>query len=315
MTPDQTDQSTSRSPHASPGGTQQARDQQARDQQALAERMARIRHKILVMSGKGGVGKSTVAVNLAFSLSRAGGKITDRGGNLASPARSSLVRAGRKVGLLDVDIHGPNVPMMLHLDGRSIMAEGDVLKPVSAGNLKVMSIGFLLQNPATAVVWRGPLKAGVIRQFLKDVAWGDLDFLVIDCPPGTGDEPLTVVQSLPDEDEGGRAAVLVTTPQDLALLDVRKSVDFCRQLSLPVLGVIENMSGLVCPHCGETVNVFKTGGGERLAKEMNVPFLGRVPLDARLVQAGDSGEPFVERYPETKAAHAFEDIVKSFLEM
>ena len=203
--------------------------------------------------------------------------------------------------------------MMLHLDGRSIMAEGDVLKPVSAGNLKVMSIGFLLQNPDTAVVWRGPLKAGVIRQFLKDVAWGDLDFLVIDCPPGTGDEPLTVVQSLPDE--GSRAAVLVTTPQDLALLDVRKSVDFCRQLNLPVLGVIENMSGLVCPHCGETVNVFKTGGGERLAAEMNVPFLGRVPLDARLVQAGDAGEPFVERHPETSAAHAFEDIVKSFLEM
>lgn len=288
MTPDQAGGSTSSSPHASPGGTQQARDQQA-----LAERMARISHKILVMSGKGGVGKSTVAVNLAFSLAR----------------------AGRKVGLLDVDIHGPNVPMMLHLDGRAIMAEGDVLKPVAAGDLKVMSIGFLLQNPDTAVVWRGPLKAGVIRQFLKDVAWGDLDFLVIDCPPGTGDEPLTVVQSLPDEDEGGRAAVLVTTPQDLALLDVRKSVDFCRQLSLPVLGVIENMSGLVCPHCGETVNVFKTGGGERLAAEMNVPFLGRVPLDARLVQAGDSGEPFVERHPETEAARAFEGIVKLFLEM
>jgi len=293
MTSDQTDESASRSAHASPGGTQDARDQQAREQQALAERMARIRHKILVMSGKGGVGKSTVAVNLAFSLSR----------------------AGQKVGLLDVDIHGPNVPMMLHLDGRSIMAEGDVLKPVTAGDLKVMSIGFLLQNPGTAVVWRGPLKAGVIRQFLKDVAWGDLDFLFIDCPPGTGDEPLTVVQSLPEEDDGGRAAVLVTTPQDLALLDVRKSVDFCRQLSLPVLGVIENMSGLVCPHCGKTVDVFKTGGGERLAAEMNVPFLGRVPLDARLVQAGDSGEPFVERYPETKAARAFEDIVKSFLEM
>jgi len=258
--------------------------------QQLRQRLAPIRLKILVLSGKGGVGKSTVAANLASSL--------------------SLV--GCNVGLLDIDIHGPSIPKILGLEGESCRPSPDpnAIEPVVLGpRLKVMSIGFLLQSPKDAVVWRGPLKYKVIEQFLRDVNWGDLDVLVIDSPPGTGDEPLSVAQLV------GRpaAAIVVTTPQEVAVADVRRSVSFCQQLHLDVLGIVENMSGFVCPHCGQTTELFKSGGGSALAQEMGVPFLGRIPFDPQVVVSGDAGTPFVHRFAESPAAHAFEDIVRPIL--
>jgi Mrp family chromosome partitioning ATPase len=236
------------------------------------------------MSGKGGVGKSTVAANLA----------------------ASLAFAGRPVGLLDVDIHGPSIPRLMGLEGHHIPMHDSELLPLEIGeNLKVMSIGFLLPSAADAVIWRGPMKYGVIRQFLSDVAWGELDYLVIDAPPGTGDEPLSVAQLIGQP----AGAVLVTTPQQLSVADFRRSVSFCQQLSLPVLGIVENMSGLVCPHCGGSIDVFKTGGGEALTHEMGVPLLGRLPIEPKIVQCGDDGVAFVRRFSETAAATAFAEIV------
>ena len=252
-------------------------------------KMAKIKHKLLVFSGKGGVGKSTVAVNLALSLAK----------------------QGNKVGLLDVDVHGPSVPQLLGVSATPQdlvhpSGDGTQLMPVSVGeNLKVMSVGFLLESRDTAVIWRGPMKYGVIKQFLKDVDWGDLDYLVVDSPPGTGDEPLTVAQLI----EGSMGAVVVTTPQELAISDVRKCVTFCRQLKLPVLGVVENMSGFVCPSCGDKFDIFKSGGGEKMADEMGIDFLGKIPIDPRLVEAGDSGMPYLERFAESDVAKEFESIV------
>jgi len=252
---------------------------------ALAEQLGKIRHTILVLSGKGGVGKSTVAANLAISLAL----------------------AGKKVGLLDVDIHGPSIPKLLKLDNAKPVSDGTKIVPVPAGeNLKVMSVGFMLNNSDDAVIWRGPMKFGVIKQFIKDVDWGELDFLIVDSPPGTGDEPLAVVQIIEKAD----GAVLVTTPQDISTADVRRSVGFCRKLNLPVLGVIENMSGFACPHCGEVTNIFKSGGGEKMAEEMGVPFLGRIPIDPNIVEASDSGRPYVYHYAKSEAAKAFEELIK-----
>jgi Mrp family chromosome partitioning ATPase/predicted Fe-Mo cluster-binding NifX family protein len=257
--------------------------------------MSRIAHKILVLSGKGGVGKSTVAVNLAVALKD----------------------AGMRVGLLDVDVHGPSVPTLLGIEGASISvgpgATGDEVRmlPVEADGIKVMSIAFLLQGKGDPVIWRGPMKHGAIGQLLGDTEWGELDYLVIDAPPGTGDEPLSVCQLVP----GADGAVVVTTPQDLSVADVRRSIGFCRQLGMKVLGVIENMSGFVCPKCGERVDVFKTGGGRRLAMEAHVPFQGAVPLDPEVARVSDEGRPFV-RLPSTKAggaaaAEAFSGIVSA----
>ena len=258
------------------------------DEQILRGRMRDIGRKLLVLSGKGGVGKSTVAANLAVSLAA----------------------AGEKVGLLDVDVHGPSIPKLMGLEGRRPASDGPELRPVQVTeNLGVMSIGFLLEGGAEAVIWRGPLKYKVIRQFLKDVAWGRLDYLVIDSPPGTGDEPLSVAQLV-----GSPAgAVIVTTPQDLAISDVRRCVSFCNALSLPVVGIVENMSGLICPHCGERIDLFKTGGGRTLAEEMNVPFLGRIPIDPQIVTSGDSGTPFVQRFPDSGAARAFADVISPIM--
>jgi len=233
------------------------------DRRALNARLSRITHKIMVMSGKGGVGKSTVAVHLAMAL----------------------VRAGKRVGLLDVDIHGPSVPTMLGLEEEPGPSPSGGIMPIERGGLRAMSIGFLLRNRADAVIWRGPMKMGAITQFIKDVEWGDLDYLVVDAPPGTGDEPLSVCQLIAHAD----GAVIVTTPQEVACAAVRKSVSFCRALGLPVLGVVENMSGFVCPRCCATVNLFPTGGGERLAHEMGVPFLGRIPFDPLIGAACDAG--------------------------
>ncbi len=253
------------------------------EQRRLRERMGRIAHKILVLSGKGGVGKSTVAVNLAMSL----------------------VLAGKRTGLLDVDLHGPSVPRMLKLEGERASAENDAMVPVEVGDLKVMSIGFLLNSREDAVIWRGPMKAGVIRQFLTDVEWGDLDYLVVDAPPGTGDEPLSVCQLMPDAD----GAVIVTTPQEVALAAVRRSITFCHQMSMPVLGVIENMSGFACPSCGKSIDVFGTGGGERLARETGVPFLGRIPIDPKIAESGDNGSSFVRESAGTANGGAFAEIM------
>jgi len=257
------------------------------EQQALEERLQRIRHKILVMSGKGGVGKSTVAANLAISLAL----------------------AGKRVGLLDVDIHGPSIPKLLKLDDATIQVKDGAMQPLEKGGLKVMSIGFLLRNRDDAVIWRGPIKMGVIKQFLKDVAWGGLDYLIIDSPPGTGDEPLSVAQLAAPVD----GAVIVTTPQDVATADVRRSINFCRQLDIPVLGVVENMSGFVCPKCGTVTDIFKAGGGERMAAEMNVPFLGRISIDPAVGEACDDGKPFVYHYCRTDTAKAFERVVAPIL--
>ena len=253
----------------------------------LQDRMSLIKHKIIVMSGKGGVGKSTVAVNLAVALAM----------------------GGKRVGLLDVDIHGPSVPKLLGLEGARIRTAIDSMLPleysIDERTISVMSIGFLLGDPDEAIIWRGPLKMGAIKQFLEDVSWGHLDYLIIDSPPGTGDEPLSVCQLI----NGLDGAIIVTTPQELALVDVRKSVSFCRQLRLPVLGVIENMSGLACPHCGGRIDVFSSGGGESMAGDMGVPFLGRIPLDPEIVKSGDEERPYMRYYPQTGTAQKFAEIV------
>lgn len=248
-----------------------------------------IRHKVIVLSGKGGVGKSTVAVNLAVALAL----------------------AGKRVGLLDVDIHGPSVPKLLRLDDAKVQVEDGAILPVERAGLKVMSIGLLLHAHDDAVIWRGPMKMGVIKQFLQDVRWGELDYLIIDSPPGTGDEPLSVCQLVKNAD----GAVVVTTPQDVATTDVRRSITFCRQLNLPVLGVVENMSGFKCPQCGTVTDIFKTGGGEQMATEMKIPFLGRIPIDPAVGQACDDGKPFVDHYGRTETAKAFERIIAPILSL
>lgn len=246
----------------------------------INDRMENINHKILVLSGKGGVGKSTVAVNLAVALAA----------------------AGRKVGLLDVDVHGPSIPKLLGVDGMPLRGTGESIQPIAVSdNLGVMSIAFLLRSSDDAVIWRGPMKYNLIKQFLSDVEWGELDYLIVDSPPGTGDEPLSIVQLIKNAD----GAVIVTTPQDIALIDVRKCISFCKQLSLPVIGVVENMSGFICPKCGERTDIFKRGGGEEMAVDMGVPFLGRVPIDPGIVSASDEGRPYVANFPDTEAGGVF----------
>lgn len=268
---------------------QAPRDQErAADEARLKERISHIGKKILVLSGKGGVGKSTVAANLALSLAA----------------------AGKKVGLLDVDIHGPSIPVIMGLVGTRLDAvEGGIVPATVGDNLKVMSIGFLLQGEDDAVIWRGPLKYNAIKQFISEVKWGELDYLIVDSPPGTGDEPLSVAQLLGD----AQGAVIVTTPQRLAISDVRKCISFCRKLALPVIGVIENMSGFVCPSCGKRVDIFKSGGGEEMAGSMGVAFLGRVPIDVDIVEAGDAGTPYVEAFSASPAAQSFAAIVDGIL--
>jgi len=260
------------------------------EREALGRRMSQIKHKILILSGRGGVGKSTVAANLAISLAL----------------------AGHHVGLLDVDIHGASIPKLLNIEGRpASMREGTVIPIEVSENLKVMSIGLLLQTNEDPVVRRGPMKMVPIKQFLKGVEWGELDYLIIDSPPGTGNETLSLCQLVRDAD----GAVIVTTPQDVALVEVRKSVIFCRELSLPVFGIVENMSGFVCPNCGEVTHIFKTGGGEKLAREMGVPFLGRIPIDPQIVGASDGGRPYLYLYSDTETAEALARITRPVLEM
>jgi len=249
-------------------------------QKLVSARTDRIRHKIIVASGKGGVGKSTVTVNLARALSN----------------------KGYKVGILDADITGPNIPKLLGVDDQPLYQGELGIEPVDANGIKVISMAFVLSDKSSAVVWRGPMKMVAIRQFLTDVNWGDLDFMIIDLPPGTSDEPLSVVQLIPDL----TGAVIVTTPQEVALLDSRKAVNMVKGMNVPVLGIIENMSGLCCPSCGEIIDIFKTGGGKKAAEEMGVPFLGKIPLDQQVCLLGDDGVTFVDQNSTTS---------KSFLEI
>jgi Mrp family chromosome partitioning ATPase len=214
--------------------------------------------------------------------------------------------SGRRVGLLDVDIHGPSIPTMLGLEHHSLSGSGGEIVPADVGGLKVISIGLFLTSPDDAIIWRGPLKMGAIKQFLKDVAWGDLDFLVIDSPPGTGDEPLSVCQLIGRMD----GAVIVTTPQKVAAVDVRKSISFCRQLQVPVLGVVENMSGFACPKCSEVTTIFRSGGGRHIANDMHVPFLGSIPLDPQIAEACDSGQAFLRRYAASPTAVMMRTIIQ-----
>jgi Mrp family chromosome partitioning ATPase len=264
--------------------------EELKEKLALEQNLCDIDHKIIVMSGKGGVGKSSVAANIAVGLSI----------------------KGKQTGLLDIDIHGPSIPRMVGLEGTPLKQSEEGMMPVEySNNLKVMSIGFLIRDRKDAVIWRAPLKHSLIRQFLTDVRWGKLDYLIIDCPPGTGDELISIAQLL----EGADGAVIVTTPQDVALNDVRKSISFCRHVQLPVIGVIENMSGFVCPNCGTTVNIFKKGGGEKMASEMDVPFLGRIPIDPRIVEQSDSGKPFLQYFSRTETAGAFESVIGPILNL
>ena len=247
-----------------------------------------VKHVILVLSGKGGVGKSTVSVNLAYALAN----------------------HGKKVGLLDLDFHGPNIPKMLGIEDQKPTVLAHTIEPVHVtGNLAVMSMAFLLPDTSTPVVWRGPMKMGAIQQFLAEVNWGALDYLVVDLPPGTGDEALTIAQLAPNV----RGAVIVTTPQDVAVMDATKAAKFIEKLELPVIGIIENMSGMVCPHCGEIINLFSVGGGKKAAEDLGVPYLGAIPLDPEMVKAGDEGRPFILRHAGSPTAKAMDEVMENLV--
>ncbi len=238
-------------------------------EELLQCKLRRIKHKFIVMSGKGGVGKSSVAVYLALGLAS----------------------KGYRVGLLDIDLHGPSIPKMLGLHGLLRVTPNEEIIPHEyLPNLKVVSIESLLEDTDSAVIWRGPLKHGVIQQFITECQWDDLDYLVVDCPPGTGDEPLSIARLIPDA-----RAVIVTTPQEVALSDVRKSINFCNKVQLPIAGLVENMSGLYCPHCNEFIPIFRTGGGKKTAERMKIRFLGSLPFDPAVVEGGDKGEPVLDQ--------------------
>ena len=250
----------------------------------LQDTLGKIKHIIIVMSGKGGVGKSTVSTNLATELSN----------------------RGFQTGIMDVDITGPNIAKMFGVEDEKLHVLDERLIPVTVPpSLKLMSMAFLLPDRDSPVMWRGPVKMGAIKQFIEDVNWGDLDYLVVDMPPGTGDEALSVVQLMPKAD----GMVIVTTPQDVALLDSRKSLRFGAETNIPIIGIVENMSGFVCPCCGKITDIFKSGGGEKAAKELNVQFLGKVPIEPGVGESGDCGMPVVLKYPDSESAKAFKSIV------
>jgi ATP-binding protein involved in chromosome partitioning len=261
------------------------KQQQSNEQQNLKDKMDKIKHKIAIISGKGGVGKSTVTVNLA----------------------AAFAMQGKRVGVLDADIHGPSVPRLLGLEGQQVKTSSSGVFPVDGPlGMKVMSIDFFLPEQAPTI-WRGPLKMRAIRQFLVDVEWGELDFLFIDLPPGTGDEPLSIAQLLPDID----GVVIVTMPSELSSAIVKKAITFAERLKMPIIGVVENMSGFICPHCGEKTEIFKSGGGKKMAQEMGVAFLGSIPIDPKVGVDSDKGTPFVVSNKDLAATKAFMEIVKN----
>ena len=252
---------------------------------AVNASLGKIKNKILVMSGKGGVGKTSTSVNLSIALA-------DKGYN---------------VGIMDVDLHGPDVPRMLGLEGTPQVNENKKLSPISySETLKAISIESFTPNKDDAIIWRGPLKFSAIKQFIGDIDWGNLDFLIIDAPPGTGDEPLTVAQTISDA-----KAIIVTTPQEVALADVRKSINFCKTVKMEIFGLIENMSGYSCPHCGEMIELFGTGGGEKTANQMGVRFLGRIPFDPKMVACGDSGVCYQDSHRNSVVTKAFTDVAEA----
>jgi len=260
---------------------------QYEEQQKLKLKMNKIKHKIAIISGKGGVGKSTVTVNLAMAFAMHG--------------------YANNVGILDADIHGPSVPKMLGLKGQRLQANPIGIFPVIGPlGTKVVSMDFLLPSDEAPVIWRGPLKMKAIQQFLSDIMWGDLDFLFVDLPPGTGDEPLSVMQLIPDMD----GVVIVTIPSEVSQIVVKKAVTFVRQLGAPVIGIIENMSGFICPKCGTEANIFKVGGGQKIAEDLSVPFLGSIPIDPEICRDSDNGMPFISEHIDSPAAKAFSKIVK-----
>jgi ATP-binding protein involved in chromosome partitioning len=263
------------------------RKQAAEDQEKFKERMSKIKHKIAVISGKGGVGKSTITVNLA----------------------TAFALKGSRVGILDADIHGPTVPRLLGLEGSQVQTTAMGALPVDGPlKMKVMSIDFFMAEQMPTI-WRGPLKMRAIRQLLGEIVWGDLDFLFIDLPPGTGDEPLSIAQLLPDLD----GVVIVTMPSDLSSSIVKKAVTFAQRLKLPIIGVVENMSGFVCPHCNEKIEIFSSGGGKKMAQEQGVPFLGSIPIDPKVGADSDKGAPFIISHKDSAAAKAFMKIVSKIV--
>lgn len=265
-------------------GCDAAKQKMKKDVQDISveDSLKKIKHKFIVMSGKGGVGKTSTSVNLAIALSN----------------------KGFKVGLMDVDLHGPDVPRMLGLKGMLGLGKNNKLAPMKySEKLAVISIEALIPNKDEAIIWRGPVKYSAIKQFIGEVDWGDLDFLIIDSPPGTGDEPLTVAQTIKDA-----KAIIVTTPQEVSLADVRKSISFCKTLKMEVFGLIENMSGFICPHCNKPIDLFGAGGGEKTADAMGLVFLGKIPFDHNVVSCGDSGASLTDKYADSPVAKAFGSI-------
>ena len=254
----------------------------------LEENLSKIKNKLIIISGKGGVGKTTVAVNLAYGLAM----------------------RGKKTGILDVDIHGPNIAKMLGIENAKLLASDLGIEPAKVrDNLKAISLALMIKDQDQPIIWRGPLKMITIKQLLADVNWGELDYLIIDSPPGTGDEPLSVCQLIPNLN----GAVVVTTPQDVAILDSRKSVGFAKQLKIPFVGIIENMSGFVCPHCGEEIDLFGKGGGEKAALDLGVPFLGNIPIEPDIVRSGDSGQPFIHFREGNPIAKIMDEIIDKIM--
>jgi len=271
----------------SQGGQQDMAARQKLEDEAIKVSLSKIKHKIFVLSGKGGVGKSSISANLAASLSK----------------------KGYKTGLMDVDVHGPSIAHMLGLTEMLNISESKLLIPKQInGNLKVVSVQALMQDKDQAIIWRGPAKSGMIRQFVSSVDWGELDFLIIDAPPGTGDEPLTVVQTIPEA-----LGIIVTTPQEVALADIRKSISFCKTVHLKTLGIVENMAGFKCPHCNEPIDLFSSGGGEKTAKAQGLTFLGSIPFDTDVVISGDSGVPIMLQDKETQFSKGFDTIVEKII--
>ncbi|MBS7616035.1 Mrp/NBP35 family ATP-binding protein [Candidatus Bathyarchaeota archaeon] len=263
------------------------RKQIQEQEQRLRARMSKIRHKVAVISGKGGVGKSTVTVNLAIAFAMHG--------------------HANKVGILDADIHGPSVPKMLGLTGQRLQAGPPGIFPVLGSlGIKVVSMDFLLPDENAPVIWRGPLKMTALRQFLSDIVWGELDILLIDLPPGTGDEPLSVAQLLPEMD----GVIIVTIPSEVSQIVVKKAVTFARRLGMPIIGIIENMSGFVCPNCGTKVDIFQSGGGKKIADDLAIPFLGSIPIDQKICEDADKGIPFIVAHADSPASKAFMEIVQ-----
>ncbi len=265
-------------------------EKKVHDESKITDSLDKIKHKIVVLSGKGGVGKSTVSANLALSLAE----------------------KGYKVGLLDSDIHGPSIPKMLGLEDKKPEPSEVGITPIFAlPKLKVMSMAFLIPDKDAPVIWRGPMKMGAIKQLIGDVNWGNLDYLIIDLPPGTGDEPLSIAQLIPDND----GAVIVTTPQDVALVSVRKSINFVKKMNMPVIGIVENMSGFKCPHCGKDIDLFKTGGGVKASNDFKIPFLGKIPIDPQIVETGDSGKTFMTKNKNLETVKSFKKIVENIEEI